>query len=471
MIAGIATASLATGLSLLGWLSLTLCLLAACGILSLSKRKSLPTVSIVTLMLLFFAIGAFRGHQCDPSNDSRHWTHIDTLPPDKPVFLTLQLKESPSPRTRSWRTLAEVQQIGNQPTRGTLRLYLRNDSTAATLRYGDILLAHGYTDRERESLYLTSDHYLVTGHDSTSLRSHSERLRMKLLRRMQEGPLEPRYRGVAEALTLGWRGDLDADLQAQFRNAGIMHLLCVSGLHVGLLAAIVSVLLFFIGKDRRGRILRGSVQLAVIWTFAAITGLAPATVRAALMFSLFIVSHMMGRRTDTLNLLAAAAIVMLAVDPMLLFNVGWQLSFSAVAGILLMRPALRLHHNILWRASVVCLAATLATLPVSLATFHQFMPYFLIANIVIVPLSGLILAVSLLHLALPCGFTAFLVKWPLWLCDWLTAAISKLPGAVITDIETSPWHIALLSAAIILIFLTINITLLRYQSTNNNPPC
>ena len=118
-----------------------------------------------------------------------------------------------------------------------------------------------------------------------------------------------------------------------------------------------------------------------------------------------------------------------------------------------------------------CLAATLATLPVTIATFHQFYPYFMLANIVIVPLAAFLLSLSLIYLALPCGLTAFLVKWPLWFCDWLTAGISRLPGAVITNIEPSPWLIALLSMAIIFTFVTINIGSLRYKRTKDNELC
>ena len=102
-------------------------------------------------------------------------------------------------------SLTEVESVDGRPTRGELHLYLRKDSLAATLRYGDRLLAHGYADTTKRTLYITSDHYLLTSRDSTSLRARSERLRMQLLRRMQAGPLERRYAGVVEALTLGWR--------------------------------------------------------------------------------------------------------------------------------------------------------------------------------------------------------------------------------------------------------------------------
>lgn len=471
MVAGIAVCHLSNIHSLYLWISLLAATAIMFGLSMLFGKSRRTLIFTITLIFTFFFIGALRCHLDDTRHDSRHWIHAATLSEKHSSYLTLKIKETPVPRERSWKAMTEVTSIDNRPTRGELRLYLRKDSTAATLRYGDCLLAHGYADRERGMLYITSDHYLVINRDSTSLRARCEALRMKLLRRMQEGPLEPRYSGIAAMLTLGWRGDLEPDIHAQFRDAGIMHLLCVSGLHVGLLAALIGGLLFFVGKDRRGRIIRGSIQLITIWTFVALSGLSPATVRAALMFSLFIVSRMMGRRTDALNLLAAAAIAMLAVDPMLLFNVGWQLSFSAVAGILLMRPALSLHRNILWQATIVSLAATLSTLPVTLTTFHQFYPYFLIANIVIIPIAAFILGFSLIYLALPCGLTAFLVKWPLWFCDWLTAGISRLPGAVITNIEPSPWLIALLSMAIIFIFITINIGLLRYKRTKDNELC
>ena len=189
------------------------------------------------------------------------------------------------------------------------------------------------------------------------------------------------------------------------------------------------------------------------------------------MFSFFVVGRMLGRRTDSFNLLAAAAIVMLTADPRLLFNVGWQLSFSAVAGILLCRPLLSLHHNLLWRAAIVSLGATLATLPVSLATFHQFHPWFLIANVVIVPAAALLLGLSLLYLLLPCAVTAWPLSLLMDLVDNLTAAISRLPGASLDGIDLSPWGIVAVAAAVFFIFLTINYLLQRYTSRKNDLLC
>lgn len=437
------------------------------GLLTILKKREFRVALTLLLTLTFVAIGALRILPDDAQYDPRHWTHLV----QQPSFLTLRLTETPTPRERSWKTEAEVLSVDSLEALGTLHLFLRKDSTAATLHYGDTLTLHGYADTTRGTLYVTSDHYLIAGHDSTSPRAHCEAMRMKLLRRMQHGPLEHRHAGVAEAMTLGWRGDLEPDLQAQFRAAGIMHLLCVSGLHVGLLAVMVGGLFLWLGEERRGRILRGSLQLLVLWGFALLTGLAPATVRAALMFSLFIISHMMGRRTDSLNLLSLAAIVMLMVDPLLLFNTGWQLSFCAVAGILLARPAIQLFHNPFWQTASVCLAATLATLPVILSFFHTFQPYFLIANIIIVPLAALILVLSLLYMLLPCPLFASPLWWLLESSDRLTGAISRLPGATINNIEISPIGTMFLTVAIFFILFAINAALHRYNQRKNLPLC
>ena len=416
MIAGI-IAACHTSASTTFWLwSMALCALAV-GISLVVWRRLHSLTFFLTVLFCSLAGGLLATLKLQSD-----WTRDC---PDK-TFLNVRLTETPMPRERSWRAKARV--VGAS---GDITLFLRKDSTAATLRYGDQLLLHGYPDRQRRTIYITSDHYIVTGRDSSSLRARSEAVRLKLLRRMQAGPLAPREAGVAEALTLGWRGDLDAVTRASFRDAGIAHLLAVSGLHVGLLAAIAGGLLFWVGKERRGRIVRGSVQLVAVWLFALLTGLAPSTVRAALMFSLFIVAHITARRTPSLNLLAAAAIITLTINPLLINDVGWQLSYCAVAGILLAKPAIMAFHNRLWQLTAVSTFATLATLPVVVTTFHRLPLYFLIANTVIVPLAGLLLALSLAYMALPCDVTAWPLYWLIRFCEWLTAWVASLPGAVV----------------------------------------
>ena len=346
----------------------------------------------------------------------------------------------------------KVLKINNIQRCGDIRMFFRGDSLAHTLRYGDTLLLHGYPDTLRRSIYLTADHYIVTGRDSTSFRARCEALRLRLLRRMRRGPLEDG--AVAEALALGWKGGIGRDTRAHYRDAGMAHLLAVSGLHVGLLAAMVGAAFFWTGRERRGRVVRGVAQLAAVWLFALITGLAPSTLRAALMFSMFIVNSMAARRVAPLNLLALAAIVMLCADPLLLYDVGWQLSFSAVAGILLAQPAIMALRTPVGQAAAVSTAATLATMPVVVATFHRLPLYFLVANVVVVPAAGVILGLSLLYMLLPCAVTA----WPLGLLlrgvDALTAWVGSLPYAVAEGIHLSaPLLVALTVVVVVMLLL------------------
>ena len=396
-------------------------LMAGCAIAVGVTLLIFKRLHLVTFLLTILFCG-LAGGLLTSLKLQRDWTRDC---PDK-AFLEVRLTETPVSRKNTWRAKASVQH-----GRGDITLLLRRDSIAATLRYGDRLLLHGYPDRYQRNIYITSDHYVVTGHDSTSLRARSEALRLNLLRRMQAGPLEARQASVAEALTLGWRGDLDPETRASFRDAGIAHLLAVSGLHVGLLAAIVGGLLLWLGKERRGRIIRGSVQLVAVWGFALLTGLAPSTVRAALMFSLFIVANITERRTHSFNLLATAAIITLVIDPLLINNVGWQLSYCAVTGIILAKPLLLNRRSRLFKYADASIVATLATLPIVATTYHRLPVYFLIANVVIVPLAGLMLFFSLAYMAIPCSLTAWPLHWLIGGCEWLTAWVASLPGAVI----------------------------------------
>lgn len=393
--------------------------------------------------------------------DGNHWAHGC----QQPSWLEVRLEETPQPRPHSYRATAQVLSVDETPRHGEITLFLRRDSTAAALRYGDRLLLHTYTDTLRRTLYCTDDHYIVTGHDNTTLRAHTEHWRMRLLQRVQKGPLEPRYAGVVEAMTLGWRGDLEENMLSAFRDSGIMHLLCVSGLHVGLVAAIVGGLMIWCGRERRGRLIRGAVQLVAVSGFALLSGLTPATVRATLMFSLFIISNMLGRRTDSLNLLAAAAIVMLVVKPTLVSDVGWQLSFAAVGGILLARPVIAAFHTRVMQGMAVSTAATVATLPIVVATFHRVPLYFLIANLVMVPFAGVLLCFSIAYLIFPCTLLAWPLKLMLSLADQLTVWVSGLPYAVVEGVNPSPWGLAAITIVVMLLLfsaVTISCRKIRY---------
>ncbi len=465
LMAGIAGQHWLTAVGNTAWAMLTAGAALAGGILLVLRRRMTLFPTLLLTLLCVAGIGGMLGRRSDPQYNSRDWAAIADLKASEQgntkVIIKVRLTETPQPRKRSWLAKARVYGLDGKESEGEILLFFRNDTAATALRYGDSLLIHGYPDLGKRMLYTTSDHYIITARDSTSLRARSERIRMGLLKRMNSGPLDSREAGLAAALVLGWRGNLEPETQASFRDAGIAHLLAVSGLHVGLVAIITGLLFFWVPKERKGRIIRGAIQLATVWIFALLTGMAPSTTRAALMFSLFIVSNITERNTPKMNLLATTAILTLVAQPMLLFNIGWQLSYAAVAGILLALPIITLYHNRLWQAAIVSIAATAATLPVTTSVFHTIQPYFLIANVVIVPLAGVVLALAIAYLAVPCEVTAWPLEWVLKGVERLTARVSELPGAVVELVPTAGWTTAIIALAVATVLIGGNIAVRR----------
>jgi competence protein ComEC len=212
---------------------------------------------------------------------------------------------------------------------------------------------------------------------------------------------------VAAALMFGYKNELDKDLKQSFSNIGAGHILAVSGLHFNLIFGIAYFLLSFIGMSKRGRIVKQLILLPVIWGFAFITGLSPSVIRAACMLSLWGIGSAFFYKSFSLNTLAAIAFFMLLYNPFYLFDIGFQLSFLAVLSILIINPLLiHLYTSenkiiqYLWELVAVSFSAQIGVLPLSLYYFHQFPVLFLVTNICLIPLSGILMALIPLSLLL-----------------------------------------------------------------------
>lgn len=213
--------------------------------------------------------------------------------------------------------------------------------------------------------------------------------------------------GVAEALLLGYRDDLDKSLTEQYANTGVIHIIAISGMHLGMIYFLLMVLLAPLAKVRGGKYVQLFLILAAIWFFALLTGAAPSIARSAIMFSIVAFGMVIGRKGNILNSLAASAFILLLYDPFVLWNAGFQLSYAAVLSLALFSrtisqwwvPVNGLVRHV-WNAVAATLAAQILTLPLVLYHFHQFPLMFLLANMVAVPLSvgvlyGLLLLVCI----------------------------------------------------------------------------
>jgi competence protein ComEC len=206
-----------------------------------------------------------------------------------------------------------------------------------------------------------------------------------------------------------------------------MHVLSVSGLHVGVLAMILHWLLGFIKtKNKFWNLLRIPLEIGVIWTFALISGGSSSVLRAALMFSFVILSRAFGEKISVYNTLGASALLLLTWNPYMVFDVGFQLSYLGVLGIVYFFPLIyrQLYFtnkakDQIWQWLSVGFAAQLVTAPLSLYYFHQFPTYFWLSGILVVPLSAVVLGIGMALFSLSALGLNFLVTWLgklLWIC-------------------------------------------------------
>ncbi len=284
----------------------------------------------------------------------------------------------------------------------------------------------------------------------------AERVRMRLLEIYRNQDFGEKELHVLSALTLGYKRGLDPETKRVFASAGAMHVLAVSGLHVGIVYFIFATLLAFLNKQKYGRIAFIIIVVLALWSFAFITGLSPSVMRAATMFTFVTVGKGIGRQAAIYNSLAASAFFLLLVNPNNLFEAGFQLSYSAVFGIVFLQPKLQKIFtfkykvvNYFYVLLTVSVAAQIATFPVSVFYFNQFPVYFWISNLLVIP------AVTFL---IPAGIILLLFSWIKILSGAAALAIGYVLRFVIGflgGIEKLPHSVIGLSFSWVQLFLVL----------------
>lgn len=348
------------------------------------------------------------------------------LPSEEQRFV-FTLIETPYFKGKTLRTKAKVLiSQGAEWSPHRAQLYLQRDSLSTKLCSGDQIIYRGNLKLIEGSLnteafdfrhhmalqkvaysaYLRSgDWQLLASPNKVNLQTIADGIRGRLMLYLSNWPIEERERRVAQALLLGYRHDIDRELLADFGNAGVTHVLAVSGLHVGILYLFATKLLFFLGSGRRSELLRSLIILLILWIYALITGLSPSIMRAATMFSFVAIGGAFKRSVSIYNTLLASAFFLLLIKPTLLLNAGFQLSYAAVFSIVLIYPLLQKIWQPrywilkqLWSIAAVSIAAQFFTFPIALYYFHQFAGSFLLANIIVIPLVTLVMYIGIVIL-------------------------------------------------------------------------
>lgn len=298
--------------------------------------------------------------------------------------------------------------------------------------------------------YLDSSSFTVTSKkQNTGFLTYFSMLKKRALTSLKNIGVHGEAYGVIAALVLGEKDFLDADTYRSYGAAGATHVLAVSGLHVGLIYLILIKLCSPFKKRRFGRLLTVILGLLGLWLYAGVTGFSPSVLRASTMFSAILIGQQMKRSSSIYNTLAASAIALLFITPNLLMEVGFQLSYSAVIGILLIQPWLyRLWIprfwllDKAWQLSTVSIAAQLGTFPLGMLYFHQFPNYFLLSNLFVIPAATFILYLTLAALALSftgalAEFLGSILQGSVELLNRVIKKVQELPYAISEGIDIS----------------------------------
>lgn len=460
-------------------ISCLLCCLAAC----LIPTARIHLCSIALLLFLLLTGIVLTKHQLHTSD--YHY-------PSTPSVYQIHLIGIPQPRERSVRCEAEVVQCFRNdtitPIHKRILLSLQNDTAANRLQQGDIILLHttitmphnGNPDSFRYDNYLRlqgfsgsafgySGTWNKIGHQPIhTLTAKAQQCQQALVHTLRLQGFSERQLSVLTALSLGYRDELDNDTKQQFSNAGAMHVLAVSGLHVGIIYGVLMGLLTCFGifpvqyrqYHRRG--INTLIIIFFLWAYAFLTGMSPSVLRSALMFSLLCIGNALERESNTYNTIAASAFITLLIHPLMLYSISFILSYSAVLAIILLMPKLSAlihfrYQPIRWLWNLICLsiAAQAGTLPWTLYWFGHTSNFFILTNILVVPLAGFIIYTVLLLfllIATPLAWVPlYLLKVETFILTAGVEFIDQLPGATSSVPLTLPMLWCLWGALICII--------------------
>jgi len=407
-----------------------------------------------------------------------HWYCIKALD---------DIKEKP----KSFRLEAEVLSMfekgKSRNANGRVILYLQKDSISSIIKYGDVMLVRASLQQLRETqnpaqfnykqfllfhqvtrqAYIASQYLKLTGiNKGYPVMKKIYELRNFLLNVLRQHGLHGREFAVGAALILGYTDELDPEIMRSYAGSGAMHVLSVSGLHVGIMYVVVSFFLsLLLNRFRTGNIIKAILLLAFLAFYAMITGLSPSVLRAAVMFGFIVIAKSFKYHTNIYNTLAVSAISLLVWDPYLVMQVGFQLSYLAVIGIVSIQPLLVQQWEPktklmkwVWEITCVSVAAQVATAPLGFLYFHQFPVYFMISNLIVIPLSTIILyfgLATLLFTFIPpvCEFLTHLLDYLIWFLNKSVEITESMPYSILGGIDISISETWLFYAVVLSMFI------------------
>ncbi|MCL2435138.1 MAG: competence protein ComEC family protein [Lentimicrobiaceae bacterium] len=373
-------------------------------------------------------------------------------------------------------------------------LYFKRDSVTAQFKYGDVLLVNTQlspiekpqnpnqfdyqTFMKRKGVNFTGfvkeTAWSSIGQKIPNMVKYlSHNIQQKFSQMLFDAGLSGEEYSIATALILGNSDTMDPELRAVWTAAGVSHILCVSGMHVGIVFMIMNYLLFPLNFSKRSQTIKSLILLFMVWSYANITGLAPSVMRAGTMFTFVLFGNFLQRNTNVFHSLSASLFLLLTLNPLLLFEMGFQFSYSAVFGIvLLQKPIYKLYKpktkvvKYFWELTSVSIAAQFATAPIAIYYFGQFPNYFLIGNLVVIFLSFWVVLTGVAIMVFSfipyvSQLIGYLLIYEIKIMNYTAKFVEALPYSTTEQISISLLQL-------ILIYLMFGFFFYAYSNKNKN---
>jgi competence protein ComEC len=456
------------------------------GISYMLQKKILQTTIYFGLATYFFSfcIGAVTQITHTDSYRKNHYTHHPVIF-EKQQLIALTINEKLKSTQYGDRYIAEINHIGTQKYSGKIILNLTKDSLKLpSLESGTSLAVFGKLYKNRPpnnpdqfdygnylaqkqiyaQLYLDAENLHMSTEFKKDIWYYASKLRNTIIHNLEKTDFKKTELHVAAALIMGQRQDISPEIIQNYQYAGAIHILSVSGLHIGLILIFINFILKPIPNTRKGSWIKLTLILVSLSLFGILAGLAPSVVRSVTMFSFVAIGQHLRRGTNIYHTILVSMLLILLFQPSFLFDVGFQLSYLALFFIIWLQPILAAIwspkskiNNYIWDILTVSFAAQIGTLPLSLFYFHQFPGLFFITNLAVIPLLSCIMILGLLVMTLAAFHfvPTILVKPFEWSIYFLNTIINKIASFEQFIIQDIPFNSYLLLNSYLLIITII----------------
>ncbi|MBS1600168.1 MAG: ComEC/Rec2 family competence protein [Bacteroidetes bacterium] len=429
----------------------------------------------IGILLLFYNNNSIAKKRNDPIYKTSYWIAV--------------LEEPVSEKPKSFRVEATVQSlIRNDGIKDKVNvlLYIQKGSEIDSLKYGTKIIFckpiqpiknfgnPPVFDYQRYCIfqhisgqvYLKRTEFIILPQKQENIfKKYLFDTRQKILTILRTYLIDKKIIGLAEALLIGYKDDLDKDLIQSYSQTGVAHIIAISGLH---LALIYSLIQFFFERIKLGKKISWTkpfIVLSFLWMFSFLSGASPSVLRSSVMFSFIVIGKQFAKSSSIYNSLAASAFLLLCYNPFWLWDVGFQLSYGAVLSIVVfMKPIynwLFIQNKILdliWKSASVTIAAQILTFPVTIYYFHQFPNYFLFTNLLAVPLSSLVLVGELFicilsFIPVVAKITGSFVAWLIFILNSFIEHMQGLPFSMLENLNINLIQVIFIYIVIIVVSL------------------